>query len=56
MKGDKCIICGRSFNIDHFEHRSNLKFNVDKANCYLIYKKLLGIYGIEFIELLDSNY
>ena len=56
MKVNRCIICGKSFDIDSFEHPKNLKFNIDKASCYLIYKKLVGIYGIKYIELLDSNY
>ena len=55
MKVNRCIICGKSFDSDRFEDPSNLKFNIDKGSCYLIYKKLVGIYGIKYIELLDSN-
>jgi hypothetical protein len=56
MKDNRCIICGKSFDIECFEHTSRLRFKIDKASCYLIYKKLLGIYGVKYIELLDSNY
>ena len=56
IKVDRCIICGKSFAIDHFQNTSKLEFKIDKASCYLIYKKLIGIYGIKYIELLDSIY
>ena len=53
MKIDRCIICGKSCDRDSFEH--NPKFHIDKASCYLIYKKLLGIYGLKYIELLNLH-
>ncbi|WP_161486274.1 hypothetical protein [Candidatus Nitrosocosmicus hydrocola] len=55
MKDSRCIICGKTCNMG-FDHSGNLKFNIDKASCYLIYKKLLGVYGIQYMRVLNSHY
>jgi hypothetical protein len=55
MNDNKCIICGRLYKSANLQ---NLTFTpkplVDRNDCYRIYKKLLGVYGTAYIDLLSS--
>jgi hypothetical protein len=49
-----CILCGKVIKKDtivtHSKiiKNSNYKFNFDKENCFLFFKKLANVYGEEF--------
>ncbi len=55
MRDNKCIICGRLYKTANL---GNLSVTpeplVDRNDCYRIYKKLLGVYGTAYIDLLSS--
>lgn len=55
MKKPKCLICGKAY----YEGSTNyspdsLRPRIDKVDCYLIYKKLLSIYGNSYIRFLND--
>jgi hypothetical protein len=52
---NKCIICGKSYSKNYLCCTSeNVEFNIDKRECYLVYKKLMGIYGIAHLQFLSK--
>jgi hypothetical protein len=54
-KANKCIICGKAFGLDSLSIAPKpTLMNIDKTDCYIIYKKLLGIYGADYIKFLSS--
>lgn len=55
MLNNKCIICGRVYKTTEFDNLSTVsKPLIDRNDCYRIYKKLLGVYGTAYIDLLSS--
>ncbi len=54
-KDKRCMICGRIHETGVNENSSGIQqFQVEKSFCYTIYKRLLGIYGTSYVELLNS--
>ncbi len=52
---NRCIVCGKEVRSNVFmDKKNNPYYEIDKNDCYLIYKKLLGIYGREYLEMLNS--
>lgn len=55
MRDNKCIICGRLYKTANLPNLSvTPEPLVDRNDCYRIYKKLLGVYGTAYIDLLSS--
>jgi hypothetical protein len=53
-KEQKCIICGRICESDlHMVKINGQLFNIDRSDCYLFYKRLLGIYGPKYLQILS---
>jgi hypothetical protein len=52
LNDTRCMICGR---MHHASVPANPSMAQNKSNdCYIIYKKLLGIYGASFMAILNS--
>ncbi|TVP40334.1 hypothetical protein NARC_80060 [Candidatus Nitrosocosmicus arcticus] len=55
LKDRKCIICGRIHERGVFANPSEmLQPQIERGFCYIIYKRLLGIYGTSYIDILNS--
>lgn len=55
LNSAKCMICGRIHETGVYEDSSGIQQpQVERGFCYLIYKRLLGIYGASFITILNS--
>ena len=55
LSNSRCMICGRMHHTSVLPNLSMSPMVQNKRNdCYIIYKKLLGIYGAPFIAILNS--
>lgn len=55
LKLHKCIICGNFYEIEEIEEKLNgFAVHIDKMDCYVFYKRLLGIYGSKYLEILSG--
>ena len=54
-KEKRCIICGRIHETGVNEKSSGIQqHQVERGFCYIIYKRLLGIYGSSYVDILNS--
>jgi hypothetical protein len=55
LNNARCMICGRIHHTSVPVNPSMSQMVLNKSDdCYIIYKKLLGIYGAPFIDILNS--
>lgn len=54
-KNKKCMICGKIHETGVYENSYGLQQpHVERGFCYVIYKRLLGIYGTSYVDILNS--
>ncbi len=54
-KDTRCMICGKVHNTGVITNSlMSTKPNLPNDDCYLIYKRLLGIFGTSYISVLNS--
>ncbi len=54
-KDKRCMICGRIHETGVYENSSEiLQPQIEMGFCYVIYKRLLGIYGAPYVAILNS--